>query len=66
MWFRGQIIDEKSLIQALRNKDDAGAPLDVFHNETLDKNSDLFKFDNVLLSPHISGNFQDNHIKMIK
>ena len=63
---RGPIIDEKSLINALLNKQVAGAALDVFDTEPLTHDSNLFKLENVLLSPHISGNFENYHIKMIE
>ena len=63
---RGPIIEEKSLIQALLNKQIAGAALDVFNTEPLMSDSKLFKLENVLLSPHISGNFKKYHIKMIE
>ena len=63
---RGPIIDEISLINALLNKQVAGAALDVFDTEPLTHDSNLFKLENVLLSPHISGNFENYHIKMIE
>ena len=62
---RGKIINEKDLISALKNKKIAGAALDVFSNEPIDKKNALFDFDNVLLSPHISGNFEKYQKKMI-
>jgi D-3-phosphoglycerate dehydrogenase len=49
---RGPIIDEKALIQALENRELAGAALDVFENEPLPDDSPLQHMDNVLLSPH--------------
>ena len=54
---RGAIIKEAALIDALESKTIAGAALDVFDIEPLPKESPLFALDNVLLSPHISGNF---------
>jgi len=56
---RGAIIDESALIHALKENKIAGAGLDVFENEPLDKDSPLFELDNVFLSPHISGNFPE-------
>ena len=50
----------------MKNKEISGAALDVFASEPLDKKSDLFNFDNVLLSPHISGNFSSYQEIMIK
>jgi phosphoglycerate dehydrogenase-like enzyme len=56
---RGPIIDEKALIEVLKNQKIMGAGLDVFSIEPLDKESPLFGLDNVFLSPHISGNFPE-------
>ena len=56
---RGPIIDEKSLIEVLKSQKIMGAGLDVFSTEPLDKDSPLFRLDNVFLSPHISGNFPE-------
>jgi len=63
---RGGIINENDLINAIGNKEIAGAALDVFASEPLDKSSRLFTFDNVLLSPHISGNFSSYQEIMIR
>ena len=49
---RGPIIDEEALIEALTNGDIKGAGLDVMIVEPLPKDSQLWKLDNVLLSPH--------------
>ena len=54
---RGPIVDESYLIKSLKENKIAGAALDAFDQEPLPKNNELFKLDNVLLSPHISGNF---------
>ena len=56
---RGAVVDERALIEALRAHDIAGAALDVFEEEPLPQESPLFDLDNVLLSPHISGNFPE-------
>jgi len=63
---RGCIVNEKHLIYAIENKEISGAALDVFASEPLDKSSKLFTFDNVLLSPHISGNFSGYQGIMIR
>lgn len=49
---RGQLINEKALVSALRAKQIAGAGLDVFEQEPLSCTSPLRTFDNVILSPH--------------
>lgn len=50
---RGQVIDEKGLIKALKNKWIAGAALDVFEREPLETDSPLIRMENVVLLPHI-------------
>ncbi len=50
---RGPIVDEKALIEALRNKVIAGAGLDVFGEEPLPGNHPLFGLENVVLTPHL-------------
>ena len=50
---RGKVIDEKSLVKALREQWIAGAGLDVFTVEPLPLNSPLAKMDNVVLTPHM-------------
>lgn len=50
---RGALIDEKALIEALKNKTIAGAGLDVQEVEPLDDASPLYTMDNVILTPHM-------------
>ena len=50
---RGQVVNERDLIVALKNKLVAGAGLDVFQKEPLSKTSPLTKMQNVVLLPHI-------------
>jgi len=50
---RGSIINEISLIKALKNKWIAGAGLDVFEKEPLPNQHELLKLENVILLPHI-------------
>lgn len=49
---RGQVIDESSLVAALKAGTIAGAALDVFEAEPLAIDSPLRKMDNVLLAAH--------------
>jgi D-3-phosphoglycerate dehydrogenase len=51
---RGPIVDEKALIQALKEGIISGAGLDVLEKEPPDSQSPLLKMENVILSPHIS------------
>ena len=52
---RGDIMDEGALIAALKAKTLAGAALDVFEEEPLPKESELWGLENVIATPHISG-----------
>ena len=52
---RGPVVDEAALIDALRNKEFAGAGLDVFEEEPTAPDNPLFDFDNVIVTPHSAG-----------
>lgn len=52
---RGGIINEKELIEALRQKIIGGAALDVTEEEPLPKTSPLWRMENVIITPHHSG-----------
>lgn len=52
---RGDVIDEKSLVQALQNGWIEKAFLDVFEKEPLPAESPLWSFQNVTITPHVSG-----------
>jgi phosphoglycerate dehydrogenase-like enzyme len=52
---RGKIIQENKLVQALKQGWIAGAGLDTFENEPLPENSELWNFENVMITPHIAG-----------
>jgi phosphoglycerate dehydrogenase-like enzyme len=56
---RGKIVNEVALIRALSTGKIAGAALDVFSEEPLLTDNPLRQFENVFLSPHISGNFPE-------
>jgi phosphoglycerate dehydrogenase-like enzyme len=60
---RGGVIDEAALITVLSSGKIAGAALDVFQEEPLPNTSPLWNLDNVILSPHISGNSVQYHDK---
>ncbi len=51
---RGTIVDEAALIELLRDKRIRGAGLDVFEQEPLPEDSELWKLPNVLILPHVS------------
>lgn len=52
---RGKTVDEKALIEALKDGKIAGVGLDVTEVEPLPKSSPLWKLKNVILTPHYSG-----------
>lgn len=49
---RGNIVNEKDLITYINKF--KGVALDVFENEPLDINSELWEFDNIIITPHNS------------
>ena len=58
-WFinigRGAIVSLDDLVQALETKQIAGAALDVFEQEPLPVEHPLWKFENVIITPHVAG-----------
>lgn len=52
---RGAVVKEDDLVRALKKGWIAGAGLDVYEQEPLPENSPLWKLENVILSPHVSG-----------
>ncbi|MBI2238271.1 MAG: D-2-hydroxyacid dehydrogenase, partial [Actinobacteria bacterium] len=54
---RGATVDERALADALRAGTIAGAALDVFEEEPLPAGSPLWRMPNVIVSPHMSGDF---------
>ena len=57
---RGEVVDEAALVAALETGGIAGAALDVFHDEPLPENSPLWSAPNIVISPHMSGDY-DTH-----
>ena len=50
---RGPIVEERALIEVLKNRKIAGAALDVYDEEPLPDEHPLRKLDNVVLTPHL-------------
>lgn len=57
---RGGIVDEKALVECLRERRIAGAGLDVFAEEPIPPESLLLQLDNVILTPHVGGAGQES------
>jgi phosphoglycerate dehydrogenase-like enzyme len=51
---RGNVYREADMVHALREKQIAGAYLDVFETEPLPETSELWDMENVLIQPHLS------------
>lgn len=60
---RGPIVDEKALVQALREGSIAGAGLDVYEREP-EVEPELLKMKNVVLAPHIASASKETRLKM--
>lgn len=60
---RGSVVNQEDLLIALRNKDIAGAALDVYDQEPTVPDA-LFVMDNVVLTPHIGSATKETRRKM--
>jgi D-3-phosphoglycerate dehydrogenase len=56
---RGPIVDEAALLEALTSGHLAGAGLDVYCQEPIQKNNPLLEIENVVLSPHMAAHTDD-------
>jgi len=57
---RGGVVDTAALCAALERKTIAGAALDVFEDEPLDREHPLRRYPNVLMTPHVAGSSLDS------
>ncbi|HWR35158.1 MAG TPA: D-2-hydroxyacid dehydrogenase [Clostridia bacterium] len=65
---RGALVDEPALIDALRNSRIAGAALDVFANEPLSGDSELWSLPNLIITPHSAAateNLWERHYQLL-
>jgi len=62
---RGGIYDMGGLVKALDSKRLAGAGVDVMDPEPLPKGHPLWKFDNVVITPHIAGRSDRDRERMV-
>jgi glyoxylate reductase len=63
---RGQIIDQRALIKALRNRWIAGAGLDVYEKEPICSSNALLRMNNVIILPHIGSATYQTRSKMAR
>jgi glyoxylate reductase len=61
---RGKVVNEKDLVQALKQKIIGGAGLDVFVTEPISKNHPFIKLENIVLAPHVGSSTKETRIKM--
>jgi len=61
---RQSALDYKVLCDKLENNDLAGAILDVFNPEPIDKNSILWNTKNLIITPHVSSDDNGNYVKL--
>lgn len=62
---RGSVVDEPALIKALREGWIAGAGLDVFEKEPIERDNPLLKMDNVVVAPH-SASYSDASFSLLR
>jgi len=62
---RGAVVNQEALINALKNKEIAGAALDVFEAEP-HVPEDLLKLSNVVLTPHIGSSTIETRVAMAR
>lgn len=60
---RGSVVDEKALVDSLKNRQIAGAGLDVFETEPCTE-SPLFEMENVVLTPHYASGTHETRLAM--
>jgi len=63
---RGKIVNEKDLVFALKKKIIAGAAVDVYQNEPINKTHPLAKMENVIVTPHIGSSTNETRREMSK
>lgn len=61
---RGAIVKEEELIQVFKERQDLTAILDVTYPEPPKAGSELYKMDNVILTPHIAGSEGEEHQRL--
>jgi len=60
---RGKVVNEGSLIRALRERRIGGYATDVYEDEPPDPKSELFRFKNVVVAPHVGGVTRESRVR---
>lgn len=63
---RGTVIDERALVESLKNGTVGFAALDVFEREPLDPASELWGLPNVLVSPHTAALDDSEELRIVE
>lgn len=66
---RGRVVDETALVEALANRQIAGATIDVTVEEPLSQDSPLWAMEHVLITPHTAGEtrrYEDNVLAIMQ
>ncbi len=61
---RGEVVNEKDLYEALKNRTIAGAAIDVFEVEPAKADNPLFTLDNIIVTPHSAALTQESMDRM--
>ncbi len=61
---RGGIVDEQALVEAIKQGRVNAVALDVFEKEPVDKNSELLKLDNVIVTCHLGASTEEAQVNV--
>ena len=61
---RQSVMDYEALCEKLKKNEIAGAILDVFTPEPIEKNSKLWSTPNLIITPHVSSDDHGNYVKL--
>ena len=62
---RGEVVNEKDLYDALKEKRIAGAAVDVMRVEPMRKEDPLMELDNILITPHMSSSSRETTAQIV-